>query len=201
MRLSAQPECSRALIQASITACIISSMCSELMPISRARFPSARAAAISMSSTIGRVNSICRSAVVVIRSKSCRRERSERQEKGNRGFDPGRNLPQTFERQEGKGVDCQHHWESVGGSGGKCVAAGCFCDIVHDDPPRVSGHPYRNRTATRFSPSNPTLSLRTHIVYLKSVAHGAICPNVTIWDKFCRASSHRYTTNPFSESY
>ena len=57
-------------MQASMTACIISSTLSELIPISRARFPTARAAAISMSGTIGRVNSICRSAVVVISSKS-----------------------------------------------------------------------------------------------------------------------------------
>src|SRR5206468_3874758 len=112
------------------------------------------------SSTIGRVNSICRSAVVVIRSKSCGRERSERQKKGNRGFDPGRNLPQTFERQEGKGVDCQHHWESVGGSGGKCVAAGCFCDIVHGVINERPSFPHLRHFATERRASGRASSCR-----------------------------------------
>src|SRR2546425_237290 len=144
MRLSAQPECSRALMQASMTACIISSICSVLIPILRARLPTARAAAISMSGTIGSVNSICRSAVAVIRLGSCGGDASEGEKEGNGRFDPGRNLTETIEGQEGKGVDGQQHGQSVGRSARKCVAAACFCDVVHGEPPRVSGHPYRN---------------------------------------------------------
>src|SRR6266550_6664367 len=158
MRLSAQPECSRALMQASMTACVISSTCSELIPISRARLATARAAAISMSGTIGRVNSICRSAVAVI-GTSCRENRSEGQEHGYSRFDPGRDLSETVEGQKREGIDRQHHGKSVGRSVCQCVAAGCFCDVVHGGPPRVSGHPYRNATATLRRPSCVHLSL------------------------------------------
>src|SRR5205809_5698947 len=159
MRLSAQPECSRALMHASTTACIISSTCSLLMPISRARLPNARAAAISMSGTIGSVNSICRSAVAVIRMESCGSDASEGEEKGNGRFDPGRNLTEAIEGQEGKGVDGQQHGQSVRSGVGKCGAASCFGDVVHDDPPRVSGHPYRNATATGLQRSGVHLIL------------------------------------------
>src|ERR1700719_2670064 len=148
MRLSAQPECSRALMQASMTACVISSTCSELIPISRARLATARAAAISMSGTIGRVNSICRSAVAVIGVKSCRKNRLEGQEHGYSGLDPGRNLSESIEGEECERVNRQQHWKGVRRSVGKCVAAGCFCDVVHGGPSRGSRHLYRNAAAT-----------------------------------------------------
>src|SRR5256885_500137 len=112
MRLSAQPECSRALMQASMTAWVISSTCSELIPISRARLATARAAAISMSGTIGRVNSICRSAVAVI-GKPCGENASEGQEHGHSRFDPGRDLSEAVEGQKRERIDRQQHRQGV----------------------------------------------------------------------------------------
>src|SRR5512140_3788911 len=95
MRLSAQPECSRALMQASMMACVISSMRSELMPSSRARLPAARAAAISMSGTIGRVSSICLAALEVI-ARGFPAE-LKREEEGHGRLDPGGDPAEALE--------------------------------------------------------------------------------------------------------
>src|SRR5436190_12531285 len=112
MRLSAQPECSRALMQASMIACVISSIFSELMPSSRARFPAARAAAISISATIGRVSSICRSAVEVISRGSCRKS-SKGEEECGRGLDPVGDPAQLVDREKCEGIDGQQHGKRV----------------------------------------------------------------------------------------
>src|ERR1700682_4085660 len=96
MRLSAQPECSRALMQASMIACVSSSTLSGLMPISRAKLPAARAAAISISSTIGSVSSICRSAVAVIEPVSSAAILKGEEESHGR-LDPARDTAQLLE--------------------------------------------------------------------------------------------------------
>src|SRR3954451_16431667 len=101
-------------MQASTMAWVISSIVSLLMPSSRARLAAARAAAISMSSTIGRVSSICRSAVEVIASFCVETRRSKGEEHGNRGLDPLRNAAEALERQEREGVDAQKHGQCGG---------------------------------------------------------------------------------------
>src|SRR3954453_14077059 len=107
MRLSALPQGARSLRQAPMMACVISSMLSELMPTSRARLPAARAAAISMSGTMGRVRSICRSAVVVIARKSCRTMDSKGKEESGGSLHPVRDLPQLIESEQNEGVGGQ----------------------------------------------------------------------------------------------
>src|SRR5256885_853230 len=115
MRLSALPECSRELMHASMMAWAISSMASELIPISRARLPAARAAAISMSGTMGRVRSICRSAVVVIARKSCRTVDSKGEKESGHGLDPVRDLSQLIEGEQNERVGGQNGGKQVVG--------------------------------------------------------------------------------------
>src|SRR3954454_2603466 len=111
MRLSTLPECSRALMHASMIACVISSTISVDMPSSRARLPAARAAAISMSGTMGSISSICRSAAAVM-ARISSGDRLKGQEDGGGGLDPGRDSAELVERQQREGV----HREN----GGKC---------------------------------------------------------------------------------
>src|SRR5689334_21685078 len=111
MRLSAQPECSRALMHASMIACVISSTFSELIPISRARLPAARAAAISMSGTMGRLSSIWRSAVGIIAETSWSKRTSEREKERGDGLDPVGEGAQTVERDQRQRVHPQHRGE------------------------------------------------------------------------------------------
>src|SRR6266550_960723 len=144
MRLSAQPECSLALIQASMIACVISSIFSELIPNSRARLPAARAAAISISATIGRVSSICRSAVVVISEESSA-TRSKAEEQRHRGLDPVGDAAQLLDGKQSERIDRQQHGKRV--LDGNGVGAG-FGDAFHGVPPQVSGPPKSNATAT-----------------------------------------------------
>src|ERR1700682_924339 len=114
MRLSAQPECSRALMVASMMAWVNSWTRSGLIPISRAKFAAARAAAISISSTIGRVSSICRSAVAVIEAMSSRAAALKGEKKRDCGLDPGRDTTELFHREERAGVHGQNHRERAG---------------------------------------------------------------------------------------
>src|ERR1043166_7743791 len=131
MRLSAQPECSRALMQASMMACVISSIFSALMPSSRARLPAARAAAISMSATIGRVSSICRSAVCVIGEESSANRFSKGEEEGGHGLDPVGNLAKLLQRHQRQRVHPQQR-RNENLRGEQCVelAAAGLCDVV-----------------------------------------------------------------------
>src|SRR4051812_43405112 len=76
------------------------------MPSSRARLPAARAAAISMSSTIGSVSSICRPAVCAISEKSSARSKGE--EKGGCGLDPVGNAAELPEGEQGQRVHTEH---------------------------------------------------------------------------------------------
>src|SRR6266567_6248626 len=141
MRLSAQPECSRALIQASTIACVISSTLCELMPSSRARFAAARAAAISMSSTIGRMSSICRSAVGVMLPGA-----SKREEKGNGGLHPARDSTQLLESEKSAGVDGEQRRDGKRHRHGSELAG--LSEVVHGCPLRWEP-PKSNRTAIR----------------------------------------------------
>src|ERR1700682_525425 len=128
MRLSAQPECSRALMQASMIACVSSSTLSGLMPISRAKLPAARAAAISISSTIGSVSSICRSAVAVIEPVSSAAI-SQGEEESHGRLDPARDPPQLLEGEERARVQRQKHRKRAGQRDGG--GAG-LSDVVHE---------------------------------------------------------------------
>src|ERR1051325_2076846 len=156
MRLSAQPECSRALMQASMMACVISSTRSPDIPSSRARLPAARAAAISMSGTIGSVSSICLSAAAVI-ATGILAARSKSQEESNGGFDPGGDPAETLEREQGEGVHRQQHGQH-GGSCGEGVCAG-LGDVVHGLPLRSTGGAKSNAVATRACFDSTRLSL------------------------------------------
>src|SRR5215218_994732 len=116
MRRSSLPECSRALMQASIMACAISSMLSEAMPSSRARLLAARAAAISMSGTIGSVSSICRSAVAFIRRASFSPAMGlEGEEQAYGGLDPLRDAAEAVERHQRQRVEREHRGQHVVG--------------------------------------------------------------------------------------
>src|ERR1051325_10605517 len=153
MRLSAQPECSRALMQASMMACVISSMRSELIPNSRARLPAARAAAISISGTIGSVSSICLSANEVIAKAFP--DDSESEKESNSGLDPGRNSAEALERQQSEGVHRQQH-RQPGRCDGECAG---LSDVGHGLPLLSTGGPKSNATATRASFDSLGLSL------------------------------------------
>src|ERR1051326_3906164 len=107
MRLSAQPACPRALMHASMIACVISSTFSLLMPSSRARLPAARAAAISMSATIGSVSSICRSAACAISGKSSKRASKGKEQRGG-GLDPVGDAAELLQREQRQRVHAEH---------------------------------------------------------------------------------------------
>src|SRR5213593_498092 len=137
-------------MQASTMACVISSILSLLMPSSRAMLAAARAAAISMSSTIGRVSSIVRSAVEVIAPVSSlvlNRARSKGEEQCDRRLDPLRHAAEALDGQQREGVGRQQHGQR-GGELDSGVGAG-FGDALHGFPPHVSGSPLSNATATR----------------------------------------------------
>src|SRR5258706_11481183 len=131
MRLSAEWECSRALMQASMMAWVSSSTRSGLIPISRAKLPAARAAAISISSTMGRVSSICRSAVAVIEPVSSRAASLKGEKECNRGLDPGRNATELLQSEERAGVDSQNHRKRAGERDGVGAGAG-LCNVAHE---------------------------------------------------------------------
>src|SRR5688572_27537891 len=90
-------------------------MASDGMPSSRARLPAARAAAISISGTIGSVSSICRSAVAVMSRFSSAIGRLEGEKQRGGGLDPLRDSAELVERQKRDGVDGQHAGEDVAG--------------------------------------------------------------------------------------
>src|SRR5215212_308841 len=132
MRLSALPECSRELMHASMIACAISSMASELIPSSRARLPAARAAAISMSGTMGRVRSICRSAVVVMARKSWPETDSEGEKESGGGLDPVRDATHLVESQQGERIGGQDGGQQVTGRKHRFELGGAgVCEVVH----------------------------------------------------------------------
>src|SRR5437763_1115485 len=136
-------------MHASMMACVISSIFSLLMPSSRAMFAAARAAAISMSSTIGRVSSIVRSAVEVIAPVSSfwvAGGRSKGEEQRHRRFDPVRNPAQLIDGQQGEGVGRQDHGQRGRELDGLAAGSG---DALHGVPPHVCGPPLSNATATR----------------------------------------------------
>src|SRR5436305_4240369 len=118
-------------MQASMMACVISSILSLDMPSSRAMLAAARAAAISMSSTIGRVSSIVRSAVEVIAPESSfwlTGMRSKGEEQSHRRLDPLGNAAQLLDGQQGEGVGGQDHGQRGGDL--DALAAG-FGDAFH----------------------------------------------------------------------
>src|SRR5688572_31565532 len=88
-------------------------MDSELIPSSRARLPAARAAAISMSGTIGSVSSICRSAVAVMEGCSSAGPTSEGEEEGGSGLDPLRDPAEAIQRQKRDRIHGQHARQHV----------------------------------------------------------------------------------------
>src|ERR1044071_5471200 len=150
MRRSWLPECSRALMQASIIACAISSMDSDGIPSSRARLPAARAAAISMSGTIGSVNSICRSGLAVINGRSSRSLFSKGEEQGRGGANPLRDPAETVERQESDRVHGQQGRQHVAGRKRRFELGDAgLREVVHGLPPLLSGLSLSNATATR----------------------------------------------------
>src|SRR6185436_3302675 len=149
MRRSWLPECSRALMHASIIACAISSMDSDGIPSSRARLPAARAAAISMSGTIGSVSSICRSGLAVINDWSSKRLVSKREEQGGGGADPLRDPAEAVERQQRDGIHGQHAGQHVIGRKHRFeLGGGGLHERFHGLPPLLSGLPLSNATAT-----------------------------------------------------
>src|SRR5688500_8139529 len=159
MRLSALPECSLALMHASMMAWAISSMDSEAIPSSRARLPVARAAAISMSGIIGSVSSICRSAVAVMSAFS-RSAGSEREKESGHRLDPGGDAAQEVQRNERVGVERQHaRQDRVGRKDGFEPGSAGLRDVVHGCPPCSSGLPLRNATATAFRPAQNLLTV------------------------------------------
>src|SRR5574342_170546 len=120
-------------MHASMMACAISSIFSALMPSSRARLPAARAAAISMSGTIGRVSSICRSAVMVIQISWGPGTVSEREEEGGSGLDPARNSDEAIDREQRDRVHRQHRRKQIRRRHERFgFAAGFCCEIVHE---------------------------------------------------------------------
>src|SRR5581483_5525504 len=147
MRLSALRECSQALMQASMIAEVISSTSSVDRPSSRAMLPAARAAAISMSGTMGSVSSICRSAVAVM-AQSSSSDELEGEEDGGGGLDPGRNAADLVEGEKRERVHGQDPRQSPAHrEGGFDVGVALRCDVVHGCP-LLSGHPKSNPTAT-----------------------------------------------------
>src|ERR1051325_4328481 len=132
MRRSWLPECSRALMHASIIAVALSSIDSDRIPSSRARFPAARAAAISMSGTIGSVSSICRSGLAVINVRSSVRLFSKGKEQRGGGADPLRDPAEAVERQESDRVHGQHGGQHIRGRKRRFeLAGGGARDVVH----------------------------------------------------------------------
>src|SRR5437763_13876597 len=155
-------------VHAAMMACVISSILSLLMPSSRAMLAAARAAAISMSSTIGRVSSIVRSAVEVIAPVSSfwlDGRRSKGEEQSDRGLDPLRHAAELIDGQQGEGVGRQDHGQCCGELDG--LAAG-FGDAFHGVPPHVSGPPLSNATATRTASPFLLLTRLCCAVYTKS---------------------------------
>src|SRR5215813_11971254 len=97
-----------------------------------------------MSATIGRVSSICRSAVVVISEDSLTR-RSKAEEQRHRGLDPVGDAAQLPDGEQSKGIGRQQHGKHVLGGNGGGAGVG---DAFHGVPPQVSGPPKSNATAT-----------------------------------------------------
>src|SRR4051794_24930355 len=158
MRLSTLPECSRALMHASMIACVISSTISVDMPSSRARLPAARAAAISMSGTMGSVSSICRSAAAVMARISSGGELKGQEDSGG-GLDPDRDAAELFERQQREGVDCQNGRKGPARRQGRLEFGDAgLSDVVHGCP-LVSGHPKSNPAAIRAALPTMLVSL------------------------------------------
>src|SRR4051794_36277075 len=159
MRLSMLPECSRALMHASMIACVISSTWSDGMPSSLARLPAARAAAISMSGTIGSVSSICRSAVAVICESSHAARRLKLKEQGGGRLDPARDSSEAVERKECHCVQGEKRRQDIS-CGERCFEPGAagLRDVVHGCPPHWSRPHLSNATATREGPARILLN-------------------------------------------
>src|SRR6185369_6619024 len=159
MRLSTLPECSRALMHASMIACVISSTWSVGIPSSRARLPAARAAAISMSGTMGSVSSICRSAAAVMARISSGDE-LKGQENGGGGLDPVRDPAELVERQQRTGVGREDGWQCPARrQNGLDLGDAGLSDVVHGCP-LWSDHPKSNPAAT---PATSLASLVTSL--------------------------------------
>src|ERR1043166_7109412 len=123
------------------------------MPSSRPRFPAARAAAISISGSIGRVSSICRAAVEVTRTPLATLKGKE---ESNRGFDLGGDAAEALEREQRGGVDGQDHRQHCRDR--HCLAAG-LCVAFHGCPLVRFGGLQSNATATKAKSLSPNVSL------------------------------------------
>src|SRR5438094_3419705 len=97
------------------------------MPSSRPRFAAARAAAISISATMGSVSSICRAAVEVTRALA----KLKGKEEGHRGLDPVGDSAEALEGEQRGGVDSQDHRQHCRHRQG---LAASLCEAFHDSP-------------------------------------------------------------------